>query len=294
MASPSSSLSKSGKLNRGTLRRMAESKLKDAKALLAHRRYEGCVYNCGYAVEFALKARICKTLRWTEYLVSDSYRTFKTHNLEVLLSLTGRSAGVKRKYRNEWTVVSQWDPERRDAPPGGLQKAAAELMVRFSETILRALSIRIAKKLRRVAEKIDREKGPLFLLGMFFREDAPPTWDLIVAAVGLRPDNLPDLDYVSRILGAALSGNEITTLSRMLIFEPGKPPVTSLLEEIDGREGHVDLFSPFGGSTLHAYIIRAGKPSESNRRAKAAPRKAMKSRSRRASRSAPSGIGPHA
>ena len=126
-------------LDRYALRRMAESKLQDAKALFAHRRYDGAVYNCGYVVEFALKARICATLHWSEYLVSDSYRSFRTHNLEVLLALTGRGGMVRRHYQGAWATVSQWDPEQRYRRSGGTTKAMADLMIRSSEILLRAI-----------------------------------------------------------------------------------------------------------------------------------------------------------
>jgi hypothetical protein len=43
---------------------LLESRLKDAKALLAAKRYDGSVYLCGYSVEIGLKARICRTLKW--------------------------------------------------------------------------------------------------------------------------------------------------------------------------------------------------------------------------------------
>lgn len=118
---------------------MAESKLKDAKALFAHHRYDGAVYNCGYVVVFALKARICKTLHWSEYIVSDAYRSFRTHNLEVLLSLTGRAHMVKRYHAHAWVAVSQWDPEKRYRPVGGVTKATAEGTIRSAELLLRVL-----------------------------------------------------------------------------------------------------------------------------------------------------------
>jgi hypothetical protein len=49
---------------RRELRRLAFARLKDARALYAAGRYDAALYLCGYAVEIALKARICRTLRW--------------------------------------------------------------------------------------------------------------------------------------------------------------------------------------------------------------------------------------
>ncbi len=57
-------------------------------------RYDGAVYLAGYTVELALKARICEVLNWSGYPATskefDGYRSFRTHDLRVLLSLSGR------------------------------------------------------------------------------------------------------------------------------------------------------------------------------------------------------------
>ena len=43
----------------------AREYLRAAKLLRTRRSYDAAVYLCGYAVEIALKARICRTLKWT-------------------------------------------------------------------------------------------------------------------------------------------------------------------------------------------------------------------------------------
>ncbi len=50
-----------------TLRALSAARLEDARALLAAGQNEGAIYLCGYAVELALKARICETLDWTRF-----------------------------------------------------------------------------------------------------------------------------------------------------------------------------------------------------------------------------------
>jgi hypothetical protein len=56
-------------------------------------RYDGAIYLCGYAIEVALKARTCRTLGWAEFPETnrefENYRSFRTHDLEVLLNLSG-------------------------------------------------------------------------------------------------------------------------------------------------------------------------------------------------------------
>ncbi|NLJ29092.1 MAG: HEPN domain-containing protein [Deltaproteobacteria bacterium] len=44
------------------LRKIAQARFKDADVLLKAWRYDGAIYLCGYAIELALKARICKIL----------------------------------------------------------------------------------------------------------------------------------------------------------------------------------------------------------------------------------------
>ncbi len=54
-------------LTRPELRQIARARLADAAALHDKRRYDGAIYICGYAVEVALKARICQTLSWNGF-----------------------------------------------------------------------------------------------------------------------------------------------------------------------------------------------------------------------------------
>jgi hypothetical protein len=49
------------------LKSIARARFRDAQVLLRARRFEGAFYLCGYAVELALKARICRTLKWAGF-----------------------------------------------------------------------------------------------------------------------------------------------------------------------------------------------------------------------------------
>ncbi|OQY56397.1 MAG: hypothetical protein DRR08_31475 [Candidatus Parabeggiatoa sp. nov. 2] len=128
------------------LRTLARARLKEAQILFLAKRYDAATYLGGYAVELALKARICKTLGWTnfpetnkEFLrltceiaeksqkskrfrklyditpndfcgVYEKYfqnpRFLKVHELETLLKFSGIAKKVKVHYHNEWTSVS--------------------------------------------------------------------------------------------------------------------------------------------------------------------------------------------
>jgi hypothetical protein len=99
------------------LRAIARARLQDAQALLRAKRFDGAWYLCGYAVELALKARICRTLKWSGF--PDSGQDFagmqsvKTHDLKILLRFSGIESRVLTKHRGEWEVVVTWNPEIR-------------------------------------------------------------------------------------------------------------------------------------------------------------------------------------
>ena len=97
----------------------------------------------GYAVEIALKARICRTLRWAGYPSTraefNSYQSFRTHDLDVLLTLSGVEQKVKTRFLAEWSVVAQWDPEVRYKPIGTAARADAAQLIRAAEVLLGAL-----------------------------------------------------------------------------------------------------------------------------------------------------------
>lgn len=99
------------------LRTIARARLRDARVLLRAKRFDGAFYLCGYAVEVALKARICQTLKWPGFPETanefKNLHSLKTHSLEMLLRLSGVERRVKEKHTTEWSVVSDWNPEKR-------------------------------------------------------------------------------------------------------------------------------------------------------------------------------------
>jgi hypothetical protein len=104
------------------LKAIARARLRDAQALLRAKRFDGAFYLCGYAVELALKARICRTLKWAGFPESGSeikgMQSIRTHDLDLLLRFSGVEARVKAKHPAEWSVVLRWTPERRYLPVG--------------------------------------------------------------------------------------------------------------------------------------------------------------------------------
>jgi len=121
------------------IEKIVQARLKDAEVLLEASRYDGSIYLCGYAAELGLKARICRTLQWEEYPTSGKYSTFKTHDLDVLLHLTGLEDKVKLKLMAEWSIVAQWNPEARYNPIGNVNESDAKDMLDSTKELIKQL-----------------------------------------------------------------------------------------------------------------------------------------------------------
>ena len=125
------------------LRRTAREHLRLARILHKNRTYDGAVYHCGYAVEIALKARICRTLRWTEFPFTgkefQNFKSLQTHNLETLLAFSGVEGRITLMFNAEWSQVKEWNPEQRYDPVGTQTIASSGDMIAATKKIVRAL-----------------------------------------------------------------------------------------------------------------------------------------------------------
>ncbi len=125
------------------LRNIARARLRDAEKLLSARRYDGAVYLCGYAVEIALKARICRALGWSEFPETsrdfEGYQSLRTHRLDVLLHFSGVEARIKARLMAEWSIVAMWEPETRYRRVGTASMADASDMIPATKSVVAAL-----------------------------------------------------------------------------------------------------------------------------------------------------------
>ncbi len=125
------------------LDRIAQARLEDAKALLQAGRYDGATYLCGYAVEVALKAQICRTLNWPDFPSTSgefqAYKSFQTHELDVLLRLSGQEARIKQQHFTLWSEVVRWKAESRYNTIGTATGSKADAMIQAAEALLRIL-----------------------------------------------------------------------------------------------------------------------------------------------------------
>ena len=122
---------------------IAAARLEDAKVLLVADRFDGATYVCGYAVEVALKARICRVLNWSEFPSTggefQAYRSFQTHELGVLLRLSGQGARIKENHFPLWNRVAVWKSESRYNIVGTARRAEAADMIQAAEELLALL-----------------------------------------------------------------------------------------------------------------------------------------------------------
>lgn len=114
------------------LQRVALDRLENASVLFDSERFAGVSYLAGYAVETALKARICLTLGWLGFPETrrefEGYQSLKTHDLEVLLRFTGREEEIRTTRRAEWSLMLTWDPTKRYSAAAESEENARALL----------------------------------------------------------------------------------------------------------------------------------------------------------------------
>jgi len=136
------------------LRKLSKNRLEEAKILLKSGKYDGAKYLCGYAVEHALKLQICKNMNWDSYppnnqgkeVFGDNLKSFKTHDPETLLLLSGKRKSVYNDSNAlaAWDVLKEWDSEIRYeiSPKTKIEvRTETKAMVNAAEKILRFLSL---------------------------------------------------------------------------------------------------------------------------------------------------------
>ena len=94
-------------------------------------------------MECALKARITTTLSWPGFPSTgkefEPFKSFKTHDLDILLRLTGVDQQIKASSQAEWDLVVTWNPETRYRPTGTFTLAGAQAIVEASARLVSLL-----------------------------------------------------------------------------------------------------------------------------------------------------------
>lgn len=99
-------------------------KYSDAVLLKEHGRYANSIYLSGYCVELSLKYAITEHMNWTRFNTEGKFKFLKVHDLELLVSLTGREVQIKQM--PAWQIASQWSETKRYVDPAKSTRSDAE------------------------------------------------------------------------------------------------------------------------------------------------------------------------
>jgi hypothetical protein len=125
-----------------SLRSLANTRLSESDTLVYNGHYDGAVYLCGYAIELALKGKICDTLKWKEFPFNPNefrdYQSFRTHDLDVLLHLSGIEAAIKSDHLEDWSQVADWNPDLRYRT--GAHRESVQSMINSARSLLSIMS----------------------------------------------------------------------------------------------------------------------------------------------------------
>ena len=125
------------------LQKLSRDRLDDAMVLYESNRIDWAIYTCGYAVELALKKKICETLKWSGYPNTEKefgkLKCLKIHHLDTLLHLSGVESQILEVLGfATWSIIASWEPEMRYSPEQQT-KENARLMLDAVESLLRKL-----------------------------------------------------------------------------------------------------------------------------------------------------------
>ena len=135
-------------LTLGDMRRLARERVAEAALLVRAGRYDTAVYLCGYAVEVSLKARICRTLRWSEFPNEapewKRHHSFlKIHDLELLAHWSGYWLELNTPpVQRHWLEVTKWNPEMRYKLPGTMGRPESLRVLRATRALADLLNPR--------------------------------------------------------------------------------------------------------------------------------------------------------
>ncbi len=121
-------------------------------------------------------------------------------------------------------------------------------------------------KLLRLALGITREKGEFALFGLFLREGAPGTWDLVISAPWLDANKKAGMEYVAKkVRTRRLTAEELLSLSRIVVLETEHEGVCAIRRSVAvrGTIPHLENIVLFGLPMEQAYIIISQDPLKS-------------------------------
>jgi HEPN domain-containing protein len=108
------------RLNRKTLRKLADTRLEESRVLLENRFWTGAYYMTGLAVECALKSCLARTVKEHDFPDKEFVNRMYVHKLEALFKLNGElwaalqdDMKINKKLGVNWSTVKDWDDNKR-------------------------------------------------------------------------------------------------------------------------------------------------------------------------------------
>jgi HEPN domain-containing protein len=123
-------------VNRADFKKLALTRLNDAKILLNKKRYSAAYYVAGYVIECALKACLAKKARRYEFppRPDEVRKSYYTHDLQELarasdlLEVLEKGRSNLKRY---WTTVKDWSGASRYDPNAG--KLAKDILLAIED-----------------------------------------------------------------------------------------------------------------------------------------------------------------
>jgi hypothetical protein len=114
-----------------------------------------------------------------------------------------------------------------------------------------------AIKLQSVEKTLSDSKGPFELFALFFREDAPNKWDLLISSDWARNDKKAALNAIISEIQKNLTRQEQLMLSRLIILKKDDKAINALHSVMHVEHGMAEISdSNFNGLAIkHAYLI---------------------------------------
>ena len=112
-------------------------KYSDSLLLCENSRFSNAIYLCGYCIEMALKYAIAENLNWKKFNTDGKFKFLKVHDLDLLVSLTGRETEIKKL--PAWSIVATWDESKRYSDPSQATKNDTEAMLTSTKILAETL-----------------------------------------------------------------------------------------------------------------------------------------------------------
>ena len=224
------------------LKELSNLRLREADVLFQAGLYDGCVYLCGYVLESALKACICKTLAIDSYHDESFFWTHSFDKLKLLAGLQKEITLAQPALFQNWSIATEWKPESRYQPAGKYGRADAEKVLEAIRSdpngVLQFLSRRwwmsyvatFRPDVQRVLGKLRTEYGPLVLAMLYRPSDSPEeTWNFILSAPWTdRMGRAASIGVITHALSHELGFESKQLISRVTVLPTNDPFVGEL------------------------------------------------------------------